>query len=624
MSFWRNLPHHRRTVIGGLLVGTIVTLVMLIVLQGLPIIGKIELAAYDYQFLRRGDRPVPNNIVVVGLDQTSIEDLSGSRYPIPRIWTARAINFLSASGATAIGLDFRYISPSIYGPKDDNALTAAMRHAGNVVPVSALEGASADIHLGSEVSLTPPIGPVARVSAAVGVANVDLDVDGVTRSVSLMQVGPGLTSSNRYSLYPAFSLAVASVALHKPAADIARGLPNDMLINFVGSQDPGDASQHSFRIVQFESVARGEDSPAIFRGKVVLIIPAAIIASDTHTGPFGTIYGGYIQANALNTILNRDPIVPAGGNTNTIILLILGLITTVVTARYYIWHSAATFVGLAVGYVVLATVLFAAFRYWVNLVTPEIEIFLVFGTIMALRFATEERLKRKTSKIFGQYVKPEIVDLLVNSSEDEKALAGARRPISVLFVDVRGFTAMSEKMEPEDVVKALDIYLEELTESVQHFDGTVDKYVGDELMAIWNAPRFQHDHPLLAVNSALDMVSRTDKINDQLRAIGLPSIRFGVGVNTGDAIVGEMGSSFRKQYDVIGDSVNTGARLCSAAGGGEIIIGESTWELIGDRLVVEETEPLRLKGKSKPFRTFKVLSLVSEPIAIPMAVPAPA
>jgi adenylate cyclase len=623
MSLWRNLPHHRRTVISGLLLGTLITLLMLLVLRDLPFVNKTELAAYDYQFLRRGNSTAPSNIVVVGLDAATIQDLSQGRYPVPRSWTAKAIDFLHAAGARVIALDFLYINASTYGPNDDNALASAMKRAGNVVVDSYFPGASATTHFSSEVSLAPPIDPIARAAAAIGVANVPQDSDGTIRSEQLMQTGPG-ANPGQYQLYPAVPLAIASVALHKSANQIAHGLPNQMLINYVGRQDPGNAGDHSFNIVQFDGVARGEDSPSVFRNKIVLVIPAAIVTQDLHTGPFGPIYGGYILANALDTILNRNPIIPAGGNANAVILLIMGLITTIVTARFGIWHSAATFIVLAVGYVVAVTVLFAAFRYWINLVTPEIEIWWVFAAIMAMRFATEERLKRKTSKIFGQYVKPEIVDVLVNSPEDEKALAGARRPISVLFVDVRGFTAMSERMEPEDVVKALDIYLEELTESVQKHDGTVDKYVGDELMAIWNAPRFQKDHPLLAVTAALDMVSRTDKINDQLKAIGLPAIRFGIGVNTGDAIVGEMGSSFRKQYDVIGDSINTGARLCSAAGGGEIIIGESTWELIGNRLSVEETEPLRLKGKSKPFRTFRVVSILEEPMMVPTAVPAPA
>jgi adenylate cyclase len=623
MSRWRNLPHHRRTVISGLLLGTVVTLLTLLVLRDLPFVNKIELAAYDYQFQRRGDQPAPNNIVVVGLDAASIQDLSQGRYPIRRAWFAHAIDFLHSAGAKAIALDFLYINNSTYGPKDDAALAAAMKRAGNVVVDSYFPGASATTHFSSEVSLVSPIDPVARAAAATGIANVPQDIDGTIRSEQLMQVGPGVKAGT-YQLYPAVPLAIAGVALHKSPAAIARGLPNDMLINYVGRQDPGNAADHSFNIVQFDGVARGQDAPSIFRNKIVLMIPAAIVTQDTHTSPFGPIYGGYIVANALNTILNRNPITPAGGDANTIILLIMGLITTIAASRLGVWHSAATFVLVAVGFVVAVTIAFAAFRYSINLVTPEIEIWWVFAAIMAMRFATEERLKRKTSKIFGQYVKPEIVDLLVNSPEDEKALAGARRPISVLFVDVRGFTAMSEKMEPEEVVKALDIYLEELTEAVQKNDGTVDKYVGDELMAIWNAPRFQEGHALMAVKAAIDMVSRTDHINDQLRAIGLPAIRYGIGVNTGDAIVGEMGSSFRKQYDVIGDSINTGARLCSAAGGGEIIIGESTWELIGNHLSVEETEPLRLKGKSKPFRTFRVLSIIEEPMISPAAVPAPA
>ena len=128
-------------------------------------------------------------------------------------------------------------------------------------------------------------------------------------------------------------------------------------------------------------------------------------------------------------------------------------------------------------------------------------------------------------------------------------------------------------------------------------------------MGLWNAPRLQPDHAMLAVKSALDMINRLEKINAQLTAQALPNIRYGIGVNTGEGIVGEMGSTFRKQYDAIGDSVNTAARLCSAAGGGEIIISQNVWEILGDRLEVEETEPLTLKGKSERLRTFRVIAL---------------
>jgi adenylate cyclase len=397
-----------------------------------------------------------------------------------------------------------------------------------------------------------------------------------------------------------------------------------MLINYVGPQDPGDSSRQTLPRYQFENLVVPPLPPAkLFRNKIVLIIPYATVTKDLFETPFGTMYGGSAQANALNTILNRDPILPLGNNGNSLILLIVGLITTIAASRFGIWRSTAATVGVAAAFALIGFVWIDHFNVWMNVVTPEATVVLAFAGIMSLRFATEERQRRKLSKKFGLYVKPEIVDILMNAHEEEAALKPTRRPISILFVDVRGFTAMSEQMEPEDVVDALDVYLEELTASVQRFDGTVNKYVGDELVAVWNAPMSQENHAMLSVMCGLDMVSRMETINLKLRAMGRPAIAYGIGINSGDAVVGEMGSSFRVQYDVIGDTVNTGARLCSAAGRGEIIVGENTWQILGDRLVVEETEPLKLKGKSRPFRTFRLVDIIEAPDGVPEAVPAP-
>jgi adenylate cyclase len=624
MPTLRSLRRHYRPLYGALTLGTVVTLITLIFIQSLPFFTSAELSAYDSYFQRRSSQPLPNNIAVVGVDNTSIQDLAGGRTPIPRHWVANAINFLHRAHVRAIGIDFTFDGPSIYGAADDRALARAIKSAGNVVLVQKLEGTAASTFVSSQISLVPPIPSLARNAAGLGVANIPQDQDGAVRASDLLQAGPG-NAPGQLHMYPAFPAVLASVALGKPASQVIKGLPTHLLLNYNGAQNPGDASQQSFHSYQFEALAKPPlDSTAPFRNKIVLIVPDAVTYKDLFTTPYGQMYGGYVQANVLNTILNRNPITPAGNGLNNLVILVIGLLTTVVAARFGIYRSAAYTLAIGVGYAVVVNVLFVLSRIWLNLVTPETAIVLVFAAIMSFRFATEERQRRRTSKIFAHYVKPEIVDILVNSPDDEAALAGGRRPISVLFVDVRGFTAMSEQMEPEDVVKALDIYLEELTESVQEFDGTIDKYVGDEIMAIWNAPSYQGDHALLAVKSGLDMVSRMDKINDQLRARGLPAIRYGIGINSGDAVVGQMGSSFRKQYDVIGDTVNTGARLCSAAGGGEIIVGESTWEMIGDRLVVEETEPLRLKGKSRAFRTFRVVSIRSESEAVPVVAPATA
>ena len=604
----RSLLHAYRPLYRALTVGVVATLFVVLVLQGLPFINRAELSAYDYQLSLRGTSAIPNNIAVVGVDAPSIQDLSGGRYPIGRKWIGQAINFLHQAGATAIGLDFWYTSPSSYGAHDDAVLAAAINNAGNVVLSGELGGADASNFLVSETQYAPPIDLFARHAAAIGVANVPVDADGEIRSSLLLQDGPGGSSLGSHS-YPNLPLSVAAVARHQSPIAVAHGLPSSMMINYVGPQDPGDPSRQSFLYYQLESVAKGQDAASLFRNKIVLIIPAALVTKDVLNTPFGSMYGGFVQANALNTILQRNPIVPVGDKTNSLIAIFLGLITALVASRFGILRSAGATLIVALGFAAGSFLLLDIFRLWAHVITPEIAIVLTFAAVMALRFSTEERQKRRTARIFGQYVKPEIVDILVNSPDEVTALAGARREISILFVDIRGFTAMSELMEPEDVVAALDIYLEVLTTAVLKLDGTINKYIGDEIVAVWNAPHQHHDHHMRAVRCGLDMVACRDEVNTRLRAKGLPAINYGVGINSGDAIVGQMGSPFRKQYDVIGDTVNTGARLCSAAGGSEVIIGQTVWEAIADEVVVEETEPLRLKGKSQGLRTFLVLEI---------------
>lgn len=603
MFLWRSIPHRRRTLYGGVLIGALLTLFMLFFLQNRPFFVRAEEGTYDWQFQHRGALANPSNIVVVGVDGGSISFLDNGDFPPRRARLADAINFLHKAGAKVIVNDFEYFNDSHYGHKDDLALAHAVKRAGNVVLVEVLQSMSATNNLQNEFQLQEPLDILASSAARLGVANVPQWDDGTIRSAELLQAGPD------GKLYPTEALQAASLALHESPTSIARRFPESTLINYVGPRDPGDASNHTFLTTQFASAALAEDDPKIYRNKIVFIVPDAVQFADLHTTPYGPMYGGYIQANILNTILQNNPINDAGDRTNDLILILIGLVTAFLASRFGILHSSIAALVLAVLYPLASIFAFSHDRLWLHLVTPEAGIVLVFAGVMAFRFATEERQRRRTHKLFGQYVKPEVVDILVDSTDDETALQGALRPVSTLFVDIRGFTAMSEKMDPQNVIKFLDIYLEDLTESVQKYTGTMNKYVGDELMAMWNAPFAQPDHPLLAVRCGLDMVARMDKINDQLSGLGLPRIRYGIGVNSGDAVVGSMGSSFRKQYDVVGDCINTAARLCSAAAGGEVIIGQATWELIGNWLVVEETEPLRLKGKSQPLRTFKVLQV---------------
>ena len=240
---------------------------------------------------------------------------------------------------------------------------------------------------------------------------------------------------------------------------------------------------------------------------------------------------------------------------------------------------------------------------------------LTYASLMAYRFLYEEREKRKVKSIFGQYLKPELVDNMAKArSVEDIQVGGERRELSLLFVDIRGFTHMSESMEPQDVLRVIDLYLEELTKIVFKWDGTLDKYVGDEIMAFWNAPHEQPDHALLSVRCAWDMVSKMPEIQATLAAQGLPQIQYGIGVNSGPASIGIMGSRLRRAYTAIGDTVNTAARFCGAAGPTQILIGQKTYDECKDYVAVDMVPGLQLKGKSaEKFTIYRVTAIREAP-----------
>jgi len=239
--------------------------------------------------------------------------------------------------------------------------------------------------------------------------------------------------------------------------------------------------------------------------------------------------------------------------------------------------------------------------------------------VTAYRFLYEDREKRKVTALFGHYLKPEIVAQLAKTrgGVDDILRGGERRDITLLFVDVRGFTSMSERMEADDVVNVVQMYLDHLSGTIFTWDGTVDKYVGDEIVAFWNAPRYQENHALLAVRCAYDLINRAPELQARLLAKGLPPIRWGIGVNTGPAVVGNMGSRSRLQYTALGDTVNTAARFCANAPAYHLLIGQPTYDACKDYIAVDMVPGVQLKGKSaETFRIYQVTAIRETPTSL--------
>jgi adenylate cyclase len=245
-----------------------------------------------------------------------------------------------------------------------------------------------------------------------------------------------------------------------------------------------------------------------------------------------------------------------------------------------------------------------------NLVYPAILLPAMFLVGLAHRITAERADRRELSDLFGRYASPQIMETLSESADrGELNLGGSLREVTVLFADLRGFTGVSERLPPAEVVMFLNQAFDIMIKSIARNDGIVNKFGGDMVMGIWNAPHDVDDHALKACRAAsealAEMAARELSIPDD------PDAKFGFGINTGQAVAGNVGSAGRLEYSVIGDPVNVGSRLCGIAGGGEIYIGERTRELAGHHVEVEALGPQTLKGRSKPVEAFKVLSVDS-------------
>jgi adenylate cyclase len=243
-----------------------------------------------------------------------------------------------------------------------------------------------------------------------------------------------------------------------------------------------------------------------------------------------------------------------------------------------------------------------------NILYPAVSVAFVYVLMVVLYYGIEKKSKQWVTSIFGKYVSPAVVDeILETTTKDEVRLGGTKKTITALFADIRGFTALSEKMKPEEVIDMLNHYFGDMTDKVFRHGGTLDKYMGDCLMAFFNAPLEQKDHTIEALRAALEMQASAKEL---AKKEGMPAVKYGIGVNTGPAVVGNMGSEKRLDYTIIGDAVNLASRLCSKADGDKVLIAEGTYMLVKDRIRAKKLRKMEFKGKAKPIMVYEVLEVL--------------
>jgi adenylate cyclase len=650
--------HPLRRLRGGLIIGVIVGSVLALMLYENFFTGiRTQLTDSLY-----GPRPTDGITAIVAIDDLSLAAYGRSPAEWPRSVQTELVRLLTDAGARVIAFDVLFADPTEF----DADLADAMRSARNVVqPVAGgWEGSKQTTRRGQFIqydTYTYPTPALRDASRMIGHVNIVPDEDGKVREVPLVvkdgdQFIPslGLAAYMQYIRYP---MDLVEIGLHHVKfanRDLYTDDIGQMIVYFFGP--PTNVNQRgTYPVYSFVDVVEGRVPPEVFKDKIVLI--GALDASGqpdnyaTPSTPVGKkMYGVEIHANIIETIHQSLPTVPLIHNkvnwklnfgplgslqiyrgtaslplreqskNEKIILTFLLAVVAGVVLPFLRWYVALPVTVLA--YLVYFAWASASFTVWgrvVELLFPAMALSLTFVGTLIVIYVFEERRRGQINDLFSRYVSAEIAQKIVEAFDrGQLELGGEEREITVLFADVRGFTTLSEGLTPPEVVHILNVFLEQMTSIVMNYGGAVNKYIGDNMMAFWNAPYTQDDHAWLATHAALDMLEAIHKVNEtgQFSA----PVQFGIGVNTGPVVVGNVGSQRRLEYTPIGDTVNVASRLCGVAPGGVCYIGVRTRELLGDRVQPTAVHHLKLKGKAEAVEIHELRPL-SAPVAAPPVVP---
>ena len=631
----------------------------------IPVLTELELSSRDLRFRIRGPLPAGGEVAVVVIDDPSIKAIG--RWPWSRKVLARLLLSIHDAGAASVGLDFILSEPeanpepaairnlmdayevlglhtaavenrafyeemaeAVEATDNDRLAAAVLSLAGDVVLAAALgDGGPTPATASGDLArfayspmvevpayrtftgLTGPIDAFSAEAASVGFVNVLPDPDGAVRRGALaMGVGDRLFGP----------LALRTV-------QVARGLSDDDL-RFAGDrfrvgnlEIPTDSNGGFFinyygahgAVPTWSAVdlLTGVLPEGALRGKIVFVGGGAMGLGDHWPNPFTGFYWG-VETHATvadNLITGRFLRRPDWLRyAEAAFILLAGLAFWMILSRLPLAAGVPLAAGLVAGGLAGSQYLFSAHQLVTLQVLPLGAAVGVSSAVVLVRYFIEGREKRLIKGAFQQYLSTAVVERILRHPE-QLALGGEKRDLSVLFSDIRGFTRISEALDPEVLVGFMNRYLTAMTDVVLTEEGTLDKYIGDAIMAFFGAPADQDDHPVRACRTAIRMVEALYGNREKWVRRGLPLVQVGIGINSGPVVVGNMGSDRRFDYTVMGDNVNLASRLegLTKRYGVKIIASETTRERVGDRFAFRELDVVRVKGRGRPVRIFELL-----------------
>jgi adenylate cyclase len=555
--------------------------------------------------------PSDPHVVVVGFDRKTIAT-PGLGNPLPRDKVAELVDQLKADGARVIGFDVTYSQENQEQVAPDAILAKSITNAGNVV--LAVKGTSGKQDHGV-VKLDNVSGLAAGLQGAdftVGHAQTNQDpADGVNRSLPLV------VESADGTFIPSLSLAAVMRYRGIKGPPIVRpdGVQiGDRLVPTIGAKSLllnfAERLSDPARVISAADVIAGTVPKKKIDGKIVLVGAVDSTLGDNRQAPVNKstgIPGVLLHANAVNTMLTGTYLNPVSDSQTLLWVAAMTALIGTAVLLLPLWMSVLFTMLVGAGYIVYAFTRFNS-GHVLNFVNPSLAVIVAFIGALALRYFGETRQRRRVTALFSQYVPEAVAQRLVDEDRASVAVEGERLDMTVLFCDLRGFTALSESLSPATVRVMLNHYYDRVTDVVLSMRGTLMKYVGDEVFAVWGAPLPSTDHPQMALQCAMEIQALTPDLNRELLELGAPEVSFGIGLNTGEAVAAHFGGGRRRQYDVVGDTVNVGARLCSAAGRGEIILSDQVLTRVPSPPPVEPVGRIALKGVSRELSLWRVVA----------------
>jgi len=607
-----------------------------------PLLDQVERKTYDMR-LRALEREAPRFVTIAAIDEASLARLG--RWPWSRTTLATLAERLDQLGARVIAFDVFFSERE--SARADGQFARAIGASKKTVLATVFVDRHEMRHLGpaglaaARLAIAPQALPEVQGVAAspmreahgvlvniaelqggalyTGHINMEPDADGVIRRAPLV-----MRFDQHY--FPAFDVQVARAYLGDaaPSLDVASyGIAGIQLgERYVPLDEEGQVLVNHrapgiFPRVSVVDIVEGRADPALIRDRVVLVGGTATSMSagtgDVRVTPYGgRVPGVEVRASIIESLLQGDALQRPEWMmvVDIVSMLLIAVLLITLLPRFGVGAGGVLAVIVLGGYVAAAVYFFRTEGLWLNLVYPSLLIALLFVSTTLVLYFFRVSEQRYLKRAFAYYVPPAVVDDLVADAA-KLQLGGEKRELTVLFSDIRGFTTLSEAMAPEELVKLMNEYFTVMTGKVFEQRGSLDKYIGDAIMAMFGAPVAEPHHAACACRAAIAMVRALQPLRESWRARGIPPIDIGVGINTGPMVVGNMGSASRFNYTVVGDAVNLASRIehLNKDYGTNILASEYTYLPVKDEFpLAREVDMVRVRGREQPVRLFELFA----------------